>query len=133
MNRGTLGVGVERETQAHRRPACGYGIEMSQRSACGLPFGFESIDPQVERGADGQRDALGAALAAKATRQMGIEPLRIMAGDPGRSAGEIGRAESRAFVGSQWRRRKASAVGTRGNRLAVELALEAQHAEHDGA
>src|SRR5262249_47511704 len=129
MDRRTLGVGVERKTQTHRRPAREHGIEMSKRSAGGLPFGFESIDPQVERGAAAERHPFGHALLAKDTREMGIEPLRIIAGDPGRSAGEIGRAEACALVGSQWRRRKASAVGTRGNRLTVELALEAQHAK----
>src|SRR5262249_23998886 len=59
----------------------------------------------------------------------GIEPLRIVAGDPGRSAGEVGRGEPRPLVRAQRRRRKTPTVGTRRDRIAIELALEPQHAE----
>jgi len=49
---------------------------------------------------------------------MRIEPLRIVARDPGRSAREIGGPEPRPLLRAQRRRRKAPAVGTRGDRIA---------------
>jgi len=124
-----LGVGVERDAQTDRRPARGDGIEMGQRVACGLRFGFEPIHPQIERRAARQRLALGYSLLAEHASEMGIEPLRIVARDPGRGAGEVGCREPRPLLRAQRRRRKAPTVGARRDRVAIELALEPQHAE----
>ena len=133
MDRGTLGVGVKRDAQADRRPARGDGIKVGQRVGCCLRFGFEPIDPQIERGAARQRHTFGDALVTEYAGEMGIEPLRIVARDPGRSAREIGGPEPRPLLRAQRRRRKAPTVGTRGDRIAIELALEPQHAEHGRA
>src|SRR5262249_12712681 len=77
-----------------------------------------------------QRLALSYALLAEHAGKVGIEPLRIVAGDPGRSTGEVGCGEARPLFRAQRRRRKAPTVGTRRDRMAIQLALEPQHAEH---
>ena len=133
MDRRALGIGVERKAQTEGRPARGHGIEMGKRSADRLPFGFERVDPQIKRRPAGQRRAFGDALLAEHPCKIGIQPLRIIARDPGRSAREISRGKACALVRAQRGRRKAATVGTRGNRIAVELALEPQHPEDNRA
>src|SRR5262249_60847447 len=104
-----------------------------QRVGCRLRFGFEPIDPQIERSAARQRRTFGDALVTEYAGKMRIEPLRIVARDPGRSAREIGGGEPRPLLRAQRRRRKAPTVGTRCDPIALELALEPQHAEHGRA
>src|SRR5262249_7446466 len=65
--------------------------------------------------------------------ETGTEPLRVVAGDPGRSAVETGGVEARALVRGERRRGETPAVGERRDRTGIELALEPQHAERDRA
>src|SRR5262249_17906105 len=65
--------------------------------------------------------------------EMGIEPLRIVARDPGRSAREIGGPEPRALFRPQRRRRKAPPLRTPRDPIANEHSPQPQHAEHGRA
>ena len=106
---------------------------MRERIAGRLPLGLERVDPQIERSAGGERHPFGDPLLTEDTSEIGIEPLRIVACDPGRRAAEIGRAQACTLLGAQRRGRKATAVGARRDRLAIELALEPQHPQQHRA
>src|SRR5204862_1743150 len=90
----------------------------------------DCVDAQIERRAARQRHALARALLAEDAGEIGIEPFRIVAGDPRRGAGEVGGVEPGLLRLAQRRWCEARAVGKGGDRRAIELALEPQHAEH---
>ena len=131
--RRALGVGAEHDAQAERRPAGGRRAQVRERFQHLLAIGLERIDPQVERRAAGERRAFGCALLAEHGGEMGVEPFRIVAGDPGRRAIEGGGFERGALGRLERGRRMAGAVAQPRDGVRLELALEAQHAEHQGA
>ena len=134
MDRRALGVGRKRNAQAHRRPLRRYRAKIGECSVCRrLALAFERVDPQVERRAARQRGAFGGALIAEHARERRIEPFGIVAGDPRRRAGEVGCIEPCALLVTQRGGRKACAVGKARDCGGVELAFEAEHAEHDRA
>ncbi len=106
---------------------------MAERRRDPVAVALERVDAQIERRAARERGALGGALGAEHTLEMRIEPFRIIAGHPGRRTLEIGGIEACTLRRRSAARRKAPAIRQRRDRSAVELALEPQHAEHDGA
>jgi hypothetical protein len=61
------------------------GAQRGQGGGGLVTVGLQPVDPQVDRRAPGQGLALGRAIVAEHPGQVRIEPLRIVAGDPGRS------------------------------------------------
>ena len=108
----------------------GAGVEVGELRGRRLAVALERVDAQIERRAARQRRALRRAFLAEHAREIRIEPFRIVAGDPGRRASEVGRVEACAFRLVERRRRMARAVGEPRNRRDIEPALEPQHAEH---
>jgi hypothetical protein len=97
MDRRVLGLGAKRNAQAPRRPAGRHGAKMRERGLRARTIRLERIDAQIERRAACERRALGGALLAEHTGKMRIEPLRIIAGNPRRRAGEACLFERRAL------------------------------------
>ncbi len=106
---------------------------MGERGRDPLALGLERVDAQIERRAAGERGALRRALGAEHAGKVRIEPFRIVAGDPGRRARERPTFKRRAFVRLERGRRMATAVEEARDRVHIELALEPQHAERQGA
>src|SRR5664280_3242413 len=70
---------------------------------------------------------------AEGTREMRLEPFRIVAGDVRGRAGHVGVVKAFSFIVAQRRGPIIRAVGERGDGLAVEAALSLKHAEQNGA
>jgi hypothetical protein len=130
MDRRILGMGVEHDAQSERRPARRDGAEMGERGRNPLAVGLERIDAQVERRTTCERRALGCPLHAEDVGKMRIEPLRIVARDPRRGAGERRTFKCRALRRLERRGRMAGTVAETRYGVHIELALEPQHAEH---
>src|SRR5262244_281632 len=120
-------------SSAMRRPTGDQRVGTASRWASASRAASGSALRPLTRRSSGARLALGYALLAEHAGEMRIEPLRIVARDPGRSAGEVGCREPRPLLRAQRRRRKAPTVGARRDRVAIELALEPQHAEDSRA
>src|SRR5271166_6442976 len=133
MDGRTLGLGSPHDAQSKRRPARWHGIEVRQRDERGFAVRLERIDAQIERRAGSQRRTLGGAILTECAGEMRIEPLRIVAGDPGRGILQIGSVEPRLLLSAQWGWSEPRAVGKRSDGLTAKPAFEAQHAEHERA
>src|SRR5262249_28148264 len=106
---------------------------MRERLRHRIALALERVDPQVERRPARERGRLGGAVLSESAREMWIEPLRIVAGDPRRGAVEASPLESLALLGAQRTRRVAAVLGEASDRGRVEPALEREHAERDRA
>src|SRR5262249_52143861 len=118
---------------AMRRPTGDQRVGAALRWASASRAASGSALSPLTRRSSGARLATAYAPLAEHGDSVGIDPLRIVAGDPGRSAGEVGRGEARPLFRPQRRRRKTPTVGPRRDRIAIELALEPQHAQYGRA
>src|SRR5262245_25233736 len=103
---------------------------MRQRLGGLVAAALERVDTQVERRAARQRRAFGDTIVAECTREMRIEPFRIVARNPRRRAVKAWRRKPRALRLAQGAGRMAAILNEARDRGKIELALERQHAQH---
>ncbi len=120
-----------------RRPSGDHGVsagaEMVERGEHLLPLGLQGVDAQVERRPARHRGRFRRAILAEHLRQIGIEPIRIVAGDRRRRILCGARGERGTLGIGQWFGREPAAVAERTDRLGIHAALDLEHAEHPRA
>ena len=134
MDRRALGVGLEPDPQAVRRPARRLGREIGERRRRLVAVGLERVDAQIERRARG-RAPRPPPRARRRTRGRDTDRAipdsrRAHAAARRRRAARSSAARSASVSGGG---RMARAVGELRDRVGIEAALALEHAEQDGA